>query len=48
MTDPAELDGPAMPGLTSYRRGGRRFERRALAFDAYGTTYVIEIVRELQ
>jgi hypothetical protein len=47
-TDPAELDGPVMPGLTLYRRGGRRFERRALAFDAYRTTYVIEIVRELQ
>ena len=25
-----------------------RFERRALAFDAYRTTYVIEVVRELQ
>jgi hypothetical protein len=30
----------------AYRRGGRRFERRAIAFDAYRTTYVIEVVRE--
>ena len=47
-TDPAELDGPARPGVTSYRRGGRRFERRALAFDIYRTTYIIEVVRELR
>ena len=47
-TDPAQLDGPARSGVTSYGRDGRRFERRALAFDAYRTTYVIEVVRELQ
>ncbi len=47
-TDQAELDGPASPGVTSYRRGGRRFERRALAFDTYQTTYIIEVVRELR
>jgi|1186.fasta_scaffold649911_1 hypothetical protein len=47
-TDPPELDGPARPGVTSYRRDGRRFERRAIAFDAYRATCVIEVVRELQ
>lgn len=46
-TEPTEFDGPARSGVTSYRRGGRHFERRALAFDAYRTTYVIEVVREL-
>ena len=44
-THPAELDGPVSPGVTSYRRAGRHFERRALAFDAYRTTYVIEVIR---
>jgi hypothetical protein len=46
-SDPAELDGPATPGVTSYGRDGKRFERRALAFAAHRTTYVIEVVREL-
>ena len=46
-TDPAALEGPARPGVMAYRRGGKRFERRAIAFDAYRTTYVIEVVREL-
>jgi hypothetical protein len=45
-TDPPELDDPARPGVMAYGRGGRRFERRAIAFDAYRTTYVIEVVRE--
>jgi len=46
-TDPAQLEGPAKSGVTSYGRDGRWFERRALAFDAYSTTYVVEVVREL-
>ncbi len=46
-TEPAKLAGPVGSGVTSYDRGARRFERRALAFDAYRTTYVIEVVREL-
>ncbi len=46
-SDPADLDGPARPGVTWYRRGGRHFERRALVFEAYRTALVIEVVREL-
>jgi hypothetical protein len=47
-TTELDLDGPARPGVTSFVRGERRFERRGLAFDAYGTTYVLEIVREIR
>lgn len=40
--------GPADPGVTELARGGQRFERRAVAFEAVGTTYVVEIVREIR
>jgi len=40
--------GPADPGVTELARGGQRFERRAVAFEAGGTTYVVEIVREIR
>ena len=43
-----DLDCPGHPGLTSFVRGDRRFERRCLAFDAYSTTYVVEIVRQIR
>jgi hypothetical protein len=39
--------GPADPGVTELARGEQRFERRAVAFEAFGTTYVVEIVREI-
>jgi hypothetical protein len=42
--------GPPRPGpsgVSHWASGERRFERRGLAFDAYGRTYVLEIVREL-
>ena len=42
-----QLGGPPQAGVSSWTLGERRFERRGLAFDAYGTTYVLEIVREL-
>jgi hypothetical protein len=42
-----QLGGPPQAGVSSWALGERRFERRGLAFDAYGTTYVLEIVREL-
>jgi hypothetical protein len=38
---------PIAPGVTQFVRDERRFERRGIAVDAYGTTYVLEIVREL-
>jgi hypothetical protein len=41
------LGGPPQSGVSSWTLGERRYERRGLAFDAYGTTYVLEIVREL-
>ena len=40
--------GSADPGVTELARGGQRFERRAVAFEAVGTTYVVEIVREIR
>jgi hypothetical protein len=40
--------GPADPGVTELARGGQRFERRAVAFEADGTTYVVEILREIR
>ena len=43
-----DLDCAAHPGVTSFVRGGKRYERRCLAFGAYSTTYVLEIVRELR
>ena len=43
-----DLDCAGHPGVTSFARGGRRFERRCLAFEGYGATYVVEIVRELR
>jgi hypothetical protein len=42
-----DLDGAGHPGVTWFARGDRRFERRCLAFDSYGVTYVLEVVREL-
>jgi hypothetical protein len=42
-----DLDSPAHPGVSSFVRGAKRFERRGLAFEAYTTNYVIEIVREM-
>lgn len=42
-----DLDCAGHPGVTSFARGDRRFERRCLAFDSYGVTYVLEVVREL-
>jgi hypothetical protein len=42
------FDSAGRPGVTSFARDGRRFERRCLAFEAYGGTYVVEIVRELR
>jgi hypothetical protein len=40
--------GPADLGVTELARGGQRFERRAVAFEAVGTTYVVEILREIR
>lgn len=42
-----DLDRAGHPGVTWFARGDRRFERRCLAFDSYGVTYVLEVVREL-
>ena len=43
-----DLDCAGRPGVTSFARDGRRYERRCLAFEAYGGAYVVEIVRELR
>jgi hypothetical protein len=43
-----DLERAGHPGVTSFMRGNQRFERRCLAFDAYGTSYLIEVVRELR
>lgn len=43
-----DLDCAGHPGVTSFVRGAQHFERRCLTFDAYGTTYVVEIVREIR
>ena len=40
--------GPADPGVTELARGGQRFERRAVAFEAVGTTFIVEILREIR
>ena len=44
----AELDplGPVVPGVSELARGGRRFERRAVVFEAVDATYIVEILRE--
>jgi len=42
-----ELEGPGQPGVSRFARGARRFERRSLAFDAYSTTYIVEIIRQI-
>jgi hypothetical protein len=42
-----ELEGPGQPGVSWFARGARRFERRSLAFEAYSTTYIVEIVRQI-
>jgi hypothetical protein len=41
-----DLDCAGTPGVTTFARDGRRFERRCLAFDGYDRTYVVEVVRE--
>jgi hypothetical protein len=43
-----DLDSAGHPGVTWFARGDRRFERRCLAFESYGATYVLEVVRELE